>query len=58
MPRLAILDDVLPSQIDHRHDDLAPVQVVWTGTDPSRLLADAPRAKPTVLALSYDLLGG
>ncbi len=58
MTRLAILDEVLPTQIDLRTDDLSPVEVVWTGTDPARLLADAARLRPNVLALNFDLLGG
>lgn len=58
MTRLAILDEVLPTQIDQRHEDLSPVEVVWTGTDPARLLAEGPRLRPAVLALNFDLLGG
>jgi hypothetical protein len=56
--RLAILDDVLPAQLTAHRDALAPVEVVWTGTDPDRLAAEGPRLGLTVLALSFDLLGG
>jgi hypothetical protein len=56
--RLAILDDVLPAQIAVHRNALAPVEVVWTGTDPARLASEGPRLGLTVLALSFDLLGG
>lgn len=58
MTRLAILDDVLPAQIAVHRDALAPVEVVWMGTDPTRLASEGPRLGLTVLALSFDLLGG
>lgn len=58
MTRLAILDDVLPAQLAAHRDALAPVEVVWTGTDPARLAAEGPRLGLGVLALSFDLLGG
>lgn len=58
MTRLAILDDVLPAQLAAHRDALAPVEVVWTGTDPARLVSEGPKLGLTVLALSFDLLGG
>lgn len=58
MTRLAILDDLLPAQLSAHRDALAPVDVVWTGTDPARLAAEGPKLGLSVLALSMDLLGG
>lgn len=58
MTRLAILDDVLPAQLAAHRDALAPVEVVWTGTDLARLASEGPRLGLSVLALSFDLLGG
>ncbi len=58
MTRLAILDDVLPSQIAGRTGELAPIELVWSGTDASRLAAEGPSLGLSVLALSFELLGG
>lgn len=58
MTRLAILDDVLPSQLSAHRDALSPVEVVWTGTDPALLASEGPKLGLSVLALSFDLLGG
>jgi hypothetical protein len=56
--RLAILDDVLPAQLAAHRDALSPVEVVWTGTDPAVLASEGPALGLSVLALSFDLLGG
>ena len=58
MTRLAILDELLPAQLRQRPGELSPVEVVWWGTDPEKLLRDAERTKPTLLALDLELLGG
>ncbi|MCA9533503.1 MAG: hypothetical protein KC593_07495 [Myxococcales bacterium] len=58
MTRLAILDELLPAQLRERPDELSPVEVVWSGTDPEKLLRDAERTRPTLLALDLELLGG
>ncbi|MCB9657532.1 MAG: hypothetical protein H6726_07795 [Sandaracinaceae bacterium] len=58
MTRLAILDELLPAQLRERPEELSPVEVVWSGTDPQQLLRDAPEVKPTLLALDLNLLGG
>lgn len=57
MATLAILDEVLPAQLRERPDELAPVEVVWTGTDRELLRQSVAKSRPTILALDLDLLG-
>lgn len=57
MPTLAILDESILTQYRERPDELAPIQVVWSGTDVAALRAALPMAKPSILALDIELLG-
>jgi DNA-binding NarL/FixJ family response regulator len=57
MPTLAILDDVIPMQLKERPDDLAPMRVVWSGTEVERLREAAASLRPDVLALDLSRLG-
>lgn len=57
MPTLAILDDVIPMQLKERPDDLAPMRVVWAGTEIERLREAALSLRPDVLALDLARLG-
>jgi DNA-binding NarL/FixJ family response regulator len=57
MPTLAILDDVIPMQLRERPDELAPIELVWSGVDLERLRAEAPRLRPDVIALDLQRLG-
>lgn len=57
MPTLAILDDLLPMQLKERPDDLAPVEVVWSGTDLDALRREGASLRPDVLALDLARLG-
>lgn len=57
MPTLAILDESLINQYRERPDELTPIDVVWSGTDPAGLRAAVPELRPTILALDIELLG-
>jgi hypothetical protein len=57
MPTFAVLDDVLPMQLRERPDELAPMQLVWSGVDLERLRAELPRLRPDVLLLDLQRLG-
>lgn len=57
MPTIAILDDVIPSQLAERPGELDPVHVIWSGTDLDALRRDAGALRPDVLALDLSRLG-
>jgi hypothetical protein len=57
MTRVAILDDVIPSQVRENPEDFGDLELAWAGSDPEQLRQQLPRVRPAVLVLSLDLLG-
>ena len=58
MIRIAILDDLLPAQLQENDDpNLDDVEVVWTGTQLDGLLTRALVQRPQVVVLNVDLAG-
>jgi len=57
LPTIAILDDQLPTKIQHEKGELDDVEVVWTGQSVEELARRLPQLRPQVLVLQLEHLG-